>query len=189
MKLRALRFFAAAVTLFVVTLLAVGCSSHATTASGRAALDSKARAALDHLYSTTPGAAALGQRAAGILVFPDILEGGFIFGGQYGDGVLFEGGQPTGYYNSAAASFGLQAGVDKFGYAMFLMSPTDLDYLHKSQGWEIGVGPNVTMVDEGVAASFSSSTARKGIYAFFFQQRGLLAGVTLKGAKISRITE
>jgi|694.fasta_scaffold44176_3 lipid-binding SYLF domain-containing protein len=170
-------------------LIAVGCSSHSSTSSGRADLESKSRAALDHLYSTTPGAAALGQRAPGILVFPSILEGGFIFGGQYGEGVLFENGQVTGFYNSAAASFGLQAGVDKFGYAMFFMSAKDLDYLHKSDGWEVGVGPNVTLVDEGVAASFSSSTAKKGIYAFFFQQRGLLAGVTIKGAKISRSRE
>jgi lipid-binding SYLF domain-containing protein len=72
---------------------------------------------------------------------------------------------------------------------MFFMSAKDLDYLHKSDGWEVGVGPNVTLVDEGVAASFSSSTAKKGIYAFFFQQRGLLAGVTIKGAKISRSRE
>ncbi len=180
MRARALTVLTAAI------LFVVGCSTHSSPASKRAELDQKARAALEHLYSTTPGAATLGSHASGILVFPSILEGGFIFGGQYGEGVLFENGSPTGYYNSAAASFGLQAGIDKFGYAMFFMSPTDLEYLHKSQGWEIGVGPNVTLVDEGVAASFSSSTARRGIYAFFFQQTGLLAGVTLKGTKISR---
>lgn len=181
MKIRFSSLFVAA-----VALVCTGCSSHSHSPSSRTKLDSSAQAALDHLYQTTPGAAALGQHAAGILVFPSILEGGFIFGGQYGEGVLFESGHSTAYYNSAAASFGLQAGIDKFGYAMFFMSPSDLDYLRKSEGWEVGVGPNVTLVDQGVAASFSSSTARKGVYAFFFQQRGLLAGVTIKGAKISR---
>ena len=117
----------------------------------------------------------------------NILEGGFLFGGSYGDGVLFEGGRVTGYYNSAAASFGLQAGVDKVGYAMFFMAPSDMTYLHKSEGWELGVSHNVTLVDEGVAGSFSSSTARKGVYAFFFEQRGLLAGTSLKGTKITKI--
>jgi len=175
-------------TLVVATIafFLTGCSSHTSLKDSRAQLDSRAQAALANLYQTTPGAAALGQRAVGILIFPDILEGGFVVGGSYGDGVLLEGGRPTGYYNSAAASFGFQAGVDKFGYAMFFMSPQDLEYLRKSNGWEVGVGPTVTLVDEGVAGSFSSSTARKGVYAFFFQQRGLLAGVSLKGTKISR---
>lgn len=170
----------------IVAVVFVGCASHTNPKAARAELDSNAQAALQQLYRTTPGAAALGQRAVGVLVFPSILEGGFVVAGAYGDGVLLEGGQPTGYYNSAAASFGFQAGVDKFGYAMFFMSPQDLEYLRKSEGWELGVGPTVTLVDEGVAASFSSSTMRKGVYAFFFQQRGLLAGVSLKGTKISR---
>jgi lipid-binding SYLF domain-containing protein len=164
----------------------VGCSSHTNTKASRADLNSRAQAALENLYQTTPGAAALGQRALGVLVFPSILEGGFVVAGAYGDGVLLEGGRPVGYYNSASASFGFQAGVNKFGYAMFFMSPSDLEYLKKSDGWELGVGPTVTLVDEGVAGSFSSSTARRGIYAFFFEQRGLLAGVSLKGTKISR---
>lgn len=167
-------------------LIFVGCTAHSNPSVARAKLDSSAQAALDHLYETTPGAAALGQRAVGILVFPSILEGGFVVAGAYGDGVLYEGGRPTGYYNSASASLGFQAGVDKFGYAMFFMSPQDLQYLRKSEGWEVGVGPTVTLVDEGVASSFSSTTARKGVYAFIFQQRGLLAGVSLKGTKISR---
>ncbi len=182
MKLRLLSLFAAC-----VSLLQVGCSSNPSTSAGRNDLETEAHAALDHLYQTTPGAAVLAQHASGILVFPNILEGGFIFGASYGNGVLYQGGAVTGYYNSTAASFGLQAGVDKVGYAMFFMSPKDMTYLHKSEGWELGVGPNVTLVDEGVAASFSSSTARTGIYAFFFQQRGLLAGITLKGTKITRV--
>jgi lipid-binding SYLF domain-containing protein len=173
-------FFAA------IAFVLAGCSSHTSPIASRTELNSRAQTALANLYQTTPGAAALGQRAVGILVFPNILEGGFVVGGAYGDGVLLEGGHPTGYYNSAAASFGFQAGIDKFGYAMFFMSPQDLAYLSKSDGWEIGVGPTVTLVDEGVAGSFSSSTARKGVYAFIFQQRGLLAGVSLKGTKISR---
>lgn len=182
MKLRLLSLFAA-----VLAVAAVGCSSHTSPAAKRSQLENRAQAALDHLYQTTPGAAALGQHASGILVFPDILEGSFLFGGSYGDGVLFEGGRATGYYNSAAASFGFQAGIDKVGYAMFFMSPADMNYLHKSEGWELGVSPNVTLVDEGVAGSFSSSTVRKGVYAFFFQQRGLVAGISLKGTKITRV--
>lgn len=181
MKARFARLLAA-----TVALIFVGCSAHSNPSVSRAKLDSSAQAALERLYRTNPGAAALGQRAVGVLVFPSILEGGFVVAGAYGDGVLYEGRRPTGYYNSAAASFGFQAGIDKFGYAMFFMSPQDLLYLRKSDGWEIGVGPTVTLVDEGIAGSFSSSTAQKGIYAFFFEQRGLLAGVSLKGTKITR---
>ena len=183
MKCRLLSAFVA-----LSALLVVGCSSKkVSSASSRDDLEASARSALSHLYETTPGSSSLASRASGILVFPSILEGGFVVSGAYGDGVLFEGGRATGFYNTASASFGLLAGVDKYGYALFLMSPEDLQYLKKSDGWELGVGPNVTLVDQGSAASYSSTTARRGIYAFFFNQRGLMAGISLKGAKISKM--
>jgi lipid-binding SYLF domain-containing protein len=91
------------------------------------------------------------------------------------------------YYNTAAASFGFEAGGTEFGYALFFMDDESLAYLKKSRGWEIGVGPTVVLVDEGVAKSLSSTTARKGVYAFFFNQKGLMAGASLQGSKITRI--
>lgn len=182
MKIRAL------LSLVVVSAFALSsCSKNGGLSSPPAEIEKQSHEALQSLYSTTPGAASLGSRAAAILVFPDIISGSFVFGAQYGDGVLYEGGRVAAFYNTAAASFGFQAGVEKFGYALFFMAPEDLEYLHKSKGWELSALPSLTVVDKGLAANLSTSTARKGIYAFFFEQRGLMGGVSIQGAKVTRL--
>lgn len=159
-------------------------SSYAAT---KAEMEKEARIALSELFQTAPGAKALAQTAHGVLVFPSITKGGFIVGGQYGEGVLFRNDKAEGFFNTASASFGLQAGLQKFGYALFFMSESDMEYLKKSEGWELGVGPSITIVDKGIATSLSTTTGRKGVYAFFFEQRGLMAGVGLQGSKITQI--
>ena len=67
------------------------------------------------------------------------------------------------------------------------MTQKAVDYIHESHGWEIGVGPTVVIVDEGVAKNLSSSTLKDDAYAFIFDQKGLMAGISLEGTKISRI--
>jgi lipid-binding SYLF domain-containing protein len=124
--------------------------------------------------------------AKGILVFPSVKKAGFIVGGQFGEGALREGGKTVGYYKTTAASFGLQAGGQKFGYAMFFMTDSALKYLKSSSGWEVGVGPSVVVVDEGVARSLTTTTARSDVYVFFFNQKGLMAGLGIQGSKISQ---
>jgi lipid-binding SYLF domain-containing protein len=93
----------------------------------------------------------------------------------------------TGYYSSVGVSYGLQAGVQIFGYALFFMNDSDLEYLIKSEGWEVGAGPSVVVLDKGVASSLSTTTARQGVYAIFFEQKGLMAGIGLQGTKITRL--
>jgi lipid-binding SYLF domain-containing protein len=124
-----------------------------------------------------------------ILVFPGILKGGLIIGGQYGEGALRVKGKTAGYYNSVAASYGLQAGIQKFGYALFFMTDSALQYIDKSDGWEIGVGPSIVVVDEGIAKSLTTTTAKSDIYAFFFDQKGLMAGIGLQGTKITKLNK
>jgi len=70
---------------------------------------------------------------------------------------------------------------------MFFMNDDALAYLRKSDGWEIGVGPSVVIVDEGMAKTLTTTTLQKGVYAFCFGQRGLMAGLGLQGSKITRI--
>ncbi len=157
-------------------------------ADSAAEIDRDVDSALQKLYSDTPVAKELSTIAKGILVFPDIVKGGLIVGGQYGVGALRVGGKTVGYYNTVAASYGLQAGVQKFGYAMFFITQSALDHLKESKGWEIGVGPSIVIVDEGIAKSTTTTTAKEDIYAFFFGQKGLMAGMGLQGSKISKIT-
>ncbi len=122
-----------------------------------------------------------------MLVFPDVLKAGLIVGGQYGKGALRVDGKTSAYYNTVAASYGLQAGAQSFGYAMFFMTDEALEYLNKSSGWEVGVGPSVVVVDEGVARSLTTTTAKEDVYVFFFDQSGLMAGLGIQGSKITKI--
>jgi lipid-binding SYLF domain-containing protein len=156
-------------------------------AASAAEIDRDARKALENLYAKFPSAKAMGEKAIGILVFPGIVKGGFIVGGQYGEGALIKDGKTVGYYNTVAASYGLQAGLQKFGYALFFMTDSALKWIDKSDGWEIGVGPSIVVMDAGAAASMTSTTLQSDIYAFFFDQKGLMAGLGLQGTKITRL--
>jgi lipid-binding SYLF domain-containing protein len=179
-------------TLLLMSLLALaGCQSVGGSPgiSGSAAeIDRNVDAALRDLYATTPEAKKLASRAKGILVFPTIVKAGFVFGGQYGrGGALRVGGRTAGYYNSIAASYGLQAGVQSYGYALFFLSDQTMKYLDSSRGWELGVGPSIVVVDAGLAKSITTTTAKHNVYAFIFDQKGLMAGLGIQGSKISRI--
>ena len=150
-------------------------------------LNKDAADALQRLYKGNALAARIGQRAKGVLIFPNVVKAGLVFGGSYGEGVLQTGGRNAGYYNSVAGSWGLQAGAQSYGYVVFLMNDSALDYLDKSAGWEIGVGPTVVLVNQGVAANLSSTTLQDDAYAFIFDQQGLMLGISIEGTKISRI--
>jgi lipid-binding SYLF domain-containing protein len=156
-------------------------------AASAADIRAASAAALEQLYANNPIASGLGKEALAVLVFPKIVKGGFVVAGQFGEGALFENGVATGYYSSAAASIGYQAGLQKFGYALFFMNEKALSYLKKSKGWSLGAGPELVVVNKGFSKDFSTTSARKDIYAIAFDQKGLMAGVGIQGSKITRI--
>jgi len=160
---------------------------HPVAAASALEISSGARKALKALYAKSPSAKVLGEKAKGILVFPSIVKGGFMAGGQYGEGALIQDGKTVGYYNNVSVSYGLQVGLQKYGYALFFMSDSALKWLDKSDGWEIGVGPSIVVVDVGAATSATTTTLQSDIYAFFFNQKGLMGGLGLQGTKITRI--
>jgi lipid-binding SYLF domain-containing protein len=170
-------------------LVAIVASASLVLAAGRQELERDASQALQSLTANNAAAGLLSEKARAILVFPHMLKAGFMFGGQVGEGVLLEQGRPAGYYNSVAGSYGLQAGIQKFGYALFFMNQDALSYLDRSDGWEIGAGPSVVVVDEGVGRSLTSTTLTQDVYAFIFDQKGLMAGLGLQGSKITKISK
>ena len=145
--------------------------------------------ALENLYARNSAARLINGKARAVLVFPNILKAGFMFGGQIGEGVLLKSGKPAGYYNSVAASYGLQAGAQVFGYALFFMNDSALRYLDASGGFELGVGPTIVVVDEGIGKSMTSTTITQDVYAFIFDQKGLMGGLGVQGSKITRISK
>lgn len=159
----------------------------AATAASVEDLKADANRSLQTLYRTHPFAERLSHRARAILVFPNIVKAGLVFGGAYGEGVLIEGGRADKFYNSVSASWGFQAGAQSFGYAVFLMNDRAVRYLNRTDGWEIGTGPSVVVVDEGAARNLTTSTLKDDAYAFIFNQQGLMLSVSIEGTKVSRI--
>jgi len=172
-----------AVALALTLLLLLPARSVATEAS----ISRDAEAALTRLYEQVPAAGKLAERAKAVLVFPSVMKGGLIVGAQYGEGALRKGGKTVGYYSTTGVSYGLQAGAQSFTYALFFMNEAALKYLDQSDGWEIGVGPSVVVVDKGMAETVTTTTTQQDIYAFIFSQKGLMAGLGLQGSKITRI--
>ena len=150
-------------------------------------IDRRAAQALTILYKNTPGAKTLADKAVAVLVFPSIVKGGFIIAGQFGDGALRKKGKTVAYYRSLSASYGFQAGIQAFGYVLFFMDDESLQYLDNSAGWELGTGPSLVVLDEGFGKVFSTTTLQKGVYAFVFDQKGLMGGVGIQGSKITKI--
>ena len=159
----------------------------AAAAASAAKINQDAKSALEKLYAKSPQARTLGEKAKGILVFPSIVKGGFMVGGQFGEGALIKGGKWAAYYNTVSASYGLQIGLQKYGYALFFMNDSAMGWLDKSDGWELGTGPSIVVMDTGAASSATTTSLQSEIYAFFFDQKGLMGGLGLQGTKITKI--
>lgn len=175
--------FISSAVVMIVTLTSIGLVSAATSED----LNKDSRQALQTLYETHPLAESLSHSAKAVLVFPNVVKAGLVFGGSYGEGELIKGTKTVDYYNTVSGSWGLQAGAQSYGYAIFLMTDDAVAYLSDSKGWEIGVGPTVVVVDEGIAKNLSTSSLKDDAYAFIFSQQGLMAGISIEGTKVSRI--
>jgi lipid-binding SYLF domain-containing protein len=173
-----------ALALGAMATLAAGVGS---ANAGAMELNAKARASLAQLYASSTRSKEFGKMAVGILVFPKIIKGAFVLGGMSGDGVLYEHGRIAGYYNISGASWGLQAGGEAYSYAMFFMRPKALAYIHKSNGWAVGSGPSVVVVDKGFTQAGDSTTLTQDVYAIPYDSKGLMGSLSLQGTKITPI--
>ena len=180
---KAFRFFV------LVNAVAALCLSAAARAEDRAALERHSQTALNSLIAQNASARDLSKRAVAVLVFPDVKKAGLIVGGQFGEGVLWRGGKAAAYYNTGGASYGFQAGVQEYGYAMFFMKESALNALDSTQGFEVGVGPSIVVMDQGKGVTHTTTTIQDDIYAFIFNQKGLMAGIGIQGNKITKITK
>lgn len=177
------RIFVASMMAMIVSFGAISVSNAATSDD----LDRDSSQALQTLYKANPLAEKLSHSAKAVLVFPNIVKAGLVFGGSYGEGELMKGSTVVDYYNTVSASWGLQAGAQSYGYAIFLMNDEAVKYLKDSKGWEIGVGPTVVAVDDGVAKNLSTTTLKDDAYAFIFNQQGLMVSVSIEGTKVTKI--
>jgi len=184
--MRLLKLSVAALALAALPALSA-CSTTANSPASQADISTSSSQALNQLIRENPAASAISRQSRAVLVFPSMVKAGLVFGGAYGEGELRKGGQTSGYYTSFTGSWGLQAGAQSYGYAVFLMNDSAIQFLEESDGWEIGVGPTVVVVNAGIAENLSSSTLQDDAYAFIFDQKGLMAGVSIEGTKVTKV--
>ena len=156
-------------------------------APDRSALAAQARAALEGLNKVQPGTQQLANQAVAVLVFPSITKAGLGIGGLYGDGVMFEKGQPTGYYNVAGGTIGFQIGAQTFSEAYFFNNQAALDTFRKTMGFQAGVGASAVAANYGANGAISTESLQKPVVVVTWGQSGLMAGATIQGAKITQL--
>jgi len=176
------------------TLALAGCTttkssgeSAATDMSKRQSIDASVDGTMSRLYTTVQGSRELVAKARGILVFPSVLQVGFVVGGQYGEGSLRVGGSTVGYYSTISGSFGLQAGAQSKAIIFLFMTQDALDKFRSSDGWSVGADASVALVKMGANGAVDTTTATAPVEVFILTNAGLMADVSLAGTKVSKL--
>ena len=146
-----------------------------------------AEIALQNLFEIDPDTVSIYKNASATLIIPRITKAGVVLGGAYGEGVLRINEAPVDYYSLASASYGFQIGAQQYSNIIFFMTEEALQKFRVKDGWELGADAEVVFRDKGYSIGVSSKTISKPVYAVVFDQKGLLAGTSLVGAKFSRL--
>ena len=167
--------------------LALVLASAGLRADSRQLIDTKSVEALERLRQHSADAGRLAEKAAGVLIFPDVVKMGFGVGGQYGEGSLLVEGEPVAYYATAGASFGLQLGAQYKSEVILFMTEEALADFRNSQGWEVGIDGSVTIADVGAGGKIDSRTVNQPVVGFIFSNKGLMGSLSFEGSRILRI--
>ncbi|KVQ74175.1 hypothetical protein WK07_24555 [Burkholderia multivorans] len=184
----------AAAAVMLGSLALAGCTTTpnksdtaSTSASKRESIDASVNATLSRLYSTVPGSRDLVAKARGVLVFPNVLQAGFIVGGQSGNGALRVGGSTVGYYNTSSLSVGLQAGAQSKAIVFLFMTQQALDEFRSSEGWAAGAGASVALVKMGANGAVDTNTATAPVQVIVLTNAGLMGDVSINGTKVTKL--
>ena len=158
-----------------------------TDASKRQSIDASVDGTMSRLFTTVKGSRELVSKARGVLVFPSVLQVGFIVGGQYGEGALRVGGGTVGYYSTVSGSFGLQAGAQSKAIIFLFMTQDSLDSFRNADGWSAGGDASVALVKMGANGAIDTTTATAPVEVFILTNAGLMADVSLQGTKVTRL--
>ncbi|EEA02555.1 putative lipoprotein [Burkholderia sp. H160] len=175
-------------------LALAGCTTTGSTpenahvdAAKRQSIDASVDGTLSRLFTTVPGSRELVSKARGVLVFPSVLQAGFIVGGQYGEGALRVGGATVGYYSTVSGSLGLTAGAQSKALIFLFMTQDSLDKFRNADGWSAGVDASVALVKVGANGAVDTTTATAPVQVFVLTNAGLMGDVSLQGTKVTRM--
>ncbi len=172
--------------LSIIIFFLLSCQNIDETNNGNI-INRDAEIVLQNLFEIDPNTISIYKNAPATLIIPRITKAGFVLGGAYGEGVLRINEAPVDYYSLASASYGLQIGAQQYSNVIFFMTEEALKNFRIKDGWELGVDAEVVFRDKGYSLGVSSKTISKPVYAVVFDQKGLLAGTSLVGAKFSRL--
>jgi len=150
-------------------------------------IDASVDVALDRFHKQVAGAKEFAKTAKGLLILPSVKKAAFIVGGEYGEGALRINDKTVGYYNIVSGSFGLQIGAQAKDIIIAFMTDEALAAFRASEGWEAGVDGNIALITVGAGGRADTTTLRDPIVGFVFDVKGLMADVSLKGAKITKL--
>jgi lipid-binding SYLF domain-containing protein len=150
-------------------------------------IDVSVSVALEQFQKEVTGASEFLAKANGYLVFPKVVKAGIAIGGEYGEGALLVDGKTVAYYSTAAASIGLQLGVQKKSIIIVFLTQEALTKFQKSEGWEVGVDGSVALIKVGAGGSINTNNVKEPIVAFVFGQKGLMYNLTLEGTKLTKL--
>ncbi|VVD84298.1 lipoprotein [Pandoraea communis] len=156
-------------------------------ANKRREIDASVNGALDKMYASVKGSRELVNKARGVLVFPSVLQAGFIVGGEYGEGALRVGGATRGYYNTVTASFGLQIGAQSKAIIFLFMTQDALDKFQRTDGWTAGADASVALVKIGANGAVDLNTATSPVEVIVMTNAGLMANLNIEGTKVTKL--
>ena len=175
-------------SLLIVALLAVGFGlAENSFAAAAEEIDASANVATRRFYKQVDGAEEFVRSAKGLLIMPGVKKAAFIIGGEYGEGALRIGGETVDYYNIVSGSVGFQIGVEAKDIIIAFMTQEALDGFRASSGWEAGVDGNVALITIGAGERVDTRTIKDPIVGFVFDVKGLMADISFKGAKFTKL--
>ena len=173
----------------ICSLLPAAALSPAARAASKTEIDIKVTASLEQFRKEISGGSAFLEKAAGVLVFPEVLKAGFGVGGEYGEGALVIGGQTADYYSTAAASFGFQLGAQVKTIVLVFLAKDALEKFRNSAGFEVGADGSVALVELGTGVDINTMNIQDPIVGFVLSNKGLMYNLTLEGTKITKLNK
>ena len=150
-------------------------------------IDASVDVSIERFYKQVKGAEEFVKASKGMLVMPNVVKGAFIVGGEYGEGALRIGGKTVDYYNTVSGSIGFQIGGQKKDIVLLFMTDEALKKFRVSKGWEAGVDGNVALIKVGAGERADTTTSKDPVVGFVFDAKGLIADISIKGAKFSKV--
>jgi len=126
--------------------------------------------------------------ARAVLIVPQLVKGGFIFGAEGGNGVLLQrngrGWSEPAFYTIGSASFGLQIGLEAARFVMFIMSDRALRAVEQNK-FTFGGAAGLTVITVGANARGATGTNLTGDIIVWASTKGAYGGLTLEGSVLA----